>query len=270
MAQSARKMVISQDDLARNLMERFILGEEAQNGMLPSTRLLAEEYGVSRLFLREVLAGLQRQGVIETFPGKGVFVKKPDMLNAAKNVHTTIRQSSATARDLIEARSHLEEQCASLAAVRATDEDIEQMEVALKAFDDATTLIPRAQADIAFHSLIAKSTHNPVLLIMFGSITKLAFDTMLRSLSDPKIFNVGAPLHREILKAIKKRDSKAALNAMSKHIHLAEKSYKSDLDRQLSDIAERIVKDVLQSTLSVDQILDAALQSYSVEIKNKS
>jgi flagellar biosynthesis/type III secretory pathway protein FliH len=57
---------------------------------------------------------------------------------------------------------------------------------------------------------------------------------------------------------------------MSKHIHLAEKSYKSDLDRQLSDIAERIVKDVLQSTLSVDQILDAALQSYSVEIKNKS
>ena len=60
------------------------------------------------------------------------------------------------------------------------------------------------------------------------------------------------------------------MNSMSKHIHLAEKSYKSDLDRQLSDIAERIVKDVLQSTLSVDQILDAALQSYSVEIKNKS
>ena len=55
-------------------MDRFILGGEAQNGMLPSTRLLAEEYGVSRLFLREVLAGLQRQGVIETFPGKGVFV----------------------------------------------------------------------------------------------------------------------------------------------------------------------------------------------------
>jgi hypothetical protein len=30
------------------------------------------------------------------------------------------------------------------------------------------------------------------------------------------------------------------------------------------------VKDVLQSTLSVDQILDSALQSYSIEIKNKS
>ena len=235
-------------------MDRFVLGAEANNGMLPSTRLLAEEYGVSRLFLREVLAGLQRQGLIETFPGKGIYVKKPDMLNAARNVHTAVRQSSATARDLIEARSHLEEQCASLA---------------LKAFDDAPSLIPRAQADIAFHSLIAKSTHNPVLLVMFGSITKLAFDTMLRSLSDPKIYEVGAPLHRVILKAIKKREPKAALSAMSKHIHLAEKSYKSDLDRQLSEIAERIVKDVLHTTLSVDQILDAALQSYSLGIPNK-
>jgi flagellar biosynthesis/type III secretory pathway protein FliH len=57
---------------------------------------------------------------------------------------------------------------------------------------------------------------------------------------------------------------------MSKHIHLAEKSYKSDLDRQLSEIAERIVKDVLHTTLSVDQILDAALQSYSLGIPDKS
>ena len=50
MAQVTRRVVISQDDLARNLMDRFVLGGEAQNGMLPSTRLLAEEYGVSRLF----------------------------------------------------------------------------------------------------------------------------------------------------------------------------------------------------------------------------
>ncbi|MEY3108991.1 MAG: hypothetical protein RL730_1342, partial [Actinomycetota bacterium] len=34
--------------------------------------------------------------------------------------------------------------------------------------------------------------------------------------------------------------------------------------------AERIVKDVLHTTLSVDQILDAALQNYSLGIPNKS
>ena len=48
---------VTQDELARNLTQRFILGDEAQNGLMPSARLLAEEFGVSRLFLREVLAG---------------------------------------------------------------------------------------------------------------------------------------------------------------------------------------------------------------------
>ncbi|MFM8384130.1 MAG: FadR/GntR family transcriptional regulator [Actinomycetota bacterium] len=264
-----RRIGITQDALAQNLTERFIFGSEAVDGLMPSARILAEEYGVSRLFLREVLAGLQRQGLIETIPGKGVYIRKPNMLNAARNVHATIRQSSATARDLIEARGNLEEQCAALAAMRATDQDIEQMEVALKAFDEANSLIPRAQADIAFHSLVAKGTHNPVLQIMFGSITTLAFDTMLRSLSDPEIFKVGAPLHHTILQAIKNRDDIAAKRAMSKHIHLAEKSYKSDLDRELREIVERIVKDVLQSNLTIDEILDSALQNYEVELKRK-
>ena len=50
---------VTQDELARNLTQRFILGDEAQDGLMPSARLLAEEFGVSRLFLREVLAGLQ-------------------------------------------------------------------------------------------------------------------------------------------------------------------------------------------------------------------
>lgn len=257
---------VTQDELARNLTQRFILGDEAQDGLMPSARLLAEEFGVSRLFLREVLAGLQRQGLIETIPGKGVYVKKPDMLNAARNVHVAVLQSSATARHLIEARSHLEEQCASYAAQRATDADIEQMEVALAAFDNATSLIPKAQADIAFHSLLARSTQNPVLQIMFGSITSLAFETMLRSLSDPAIFKLGAPLHHTILKAVKKRDAVAAQKAMSKHLHIAEDSYKSDLDRKLSDIADRIVREILQSTMTVEEVLDSALRSFKIEI----
>lgn len=234
--------------------------------MLPSTRLLAEEFGVSRLFMREVLAGLQRQGLLQSVPGKGVFVRKPDMLNAARNVHTAVRQSSATARDLIEARSNMEEQCARLAAERATNSDIEQLEMALLAFDSATTLIPRAQADIAFHALIAKSTQNPVLQIMFGSITTLTFETMLRSLSDPEIFKVGAPLHHVILKAIKKQDGASAAKAMSQHLHLAEDAYRSDLERPLAEIAERIVKEVLHSNATVDEILSIALKDYEVGI----
>ena len=172
--------IFTQDELAQELTAKYVLGDQSSDGLMPSTRILAEEYGVSRLFLREVLAGLQRQGLIKAVPGRGVFIRKPHMLDTAKNVHTTLRQSAATARDLIEARTNLEEQTVYLAAIRATDDYIAQLEMALSAFDNATELLARAESDIAFHSLIAKATQNPVLQIIFGSITTLTFEIMLR------------------------------------------------------------------------------------------
>ena len=256
----------SQDELARELTTKYILGDQSKNGLMPSARILAEKYGVSRLFLREVLAGLQRQGLIKAVPGRGVFVRKPHMLDTAKNVHTTLRQSAATARDLIEARVNLEEQTVRLAVLRATDDDIAQLEVALKAFDDATELVSRAESDIAFHSLIAKATQNPVLQVVFGSITTLTFEIMLRSLADAKTMAQGAPLHHTILEAIKEKNPDKAVNAMSKHLHIAEDTYDADLDIPLSDVADRVVKQALGSSRTIHEVLDSALKNYSMDI----
>jgi GntR family transcriptional repressor for pyruvate dehydrogenase complex len=259
-------MSFTQDELARELTNTYIIGDTSKDGLMPSARVLAEKYGVSRLFLREVLAGLQRQGLIKSVPGRGVFIKKPHMLDSAKSVHTTLRQSSATARDLIEARLNLEEETVRLAALRATDEDIQQLEVALTSFDNATELLARAESDIAFHSLIAKATQNPVLQVFFGSITTLTFEIMLRSLTDTKTFEQGAPLHHAILKAIKAKNPDAAVKAMSKHLHIAEDTYDSDLDKPLSDIAERVIKQTFGNSRTIHEILDSAFQNYSMDI----
>ena len=58
----------SQDELATELTTQYILNDQSTTGLMPSARILAEKYGVSRLFLREVLAGLQRQGLIKAVP----------------------------------------------------------------------------------------------------------------------------------------------------------------------------------------------------------
>jgi GntR family transcriptional repressor for pyruvate dehydrogenase complex len=256
----------TQDELARELTNKYILGEVPKDGSMPSARILAEKYGVSRLFLREVLAGLQRQGLIKAVPGRGVFVRKPHMLDTAKNVHTTLRQSAATARDLIEARVNIEEQTASLAALRASKEDIAQMDKALEKFDNATELLARAEADIAFHSLIAKATQNPVLQVMYGSVITLTFEIMLRSLADPTVDERGAPIHHDILSAIKARDPKAAADAMGRHLHLAEDTYDADLDIPLSEVANRVIKEKLGSSRTIHDVLDSAFKNYSLDI----
>lgn len=256
----------TQDELARELTTKYVLGDQSIDGLMPSARILAEQYGVSRLFLREVLAGLQRQGLIKAVPGRGVFIRKPHMLDTAKNVHITLRQSAATARDLIEARTNLEEQTVYLAAIRATDDDITQLEIALSAFDDATELLARAESDIAFHSLIAKATQNPVLQIMFGSITTLTFEIMLRSLADSKTFEQGAPLHHKILSAIKDKNPEKAVAAMSKHLHIAEDTYDADYDIALSVLADRVIKQTFGNSRTIHEVLESALKNYSMDI----
>ena len=45
---------------------------------LPSIRLLAEELRVNRNTIAKAYAELESQGVIETIPGKGCFLKKSD------------------------------------------------------------------------------------------------------------------------------------------------------------------------------------------------
>ena len=256
----------TQDGLSKELISTYILDDQSEDGLMPSARILAEKYGVSRLFLREVLAGLQRQGLVKAVPGRGVFVRKPHMLDTAKNVHITLRQSAATARDLIEARINLEEQTVRLAALKATDDDIAQLEIALKSFDEATELLPRAKSDIAFHALIAKATQNPVLQVLFGSITTLTFEIMLRSLADAKTFEQGAPLHSTILKAIKERNPDKAVHAMSRHLHIAEDTYDADFDLPLVTVADRVVKEVFGGSFSVHEILDSAMKDYSMDI----
>jgi GntR family transcriptional repressor for pyruvate dehydrogenase complex len=167
---------------------------------------------------------------------------------------------------LIEARANLEQETARLAALRATDDDIVQLEVALLAFDNASELLARAEADIAFHSLLAKATQNPVLQVMFGSITTLTFEIMLRSLVDPETVAKGAPLHHTILKAVKDKDPDTAMKAMSQHLHIAEDTYGDDLGIPLSEVAERIVSQVLGNSRTVHEVLDAALKKYSMDI----
>jgi GntR family transcriptional repressor for pyruvate dehydrogenase complex len=122
------------------------------------------------------------------------------------------------------------------------------MDKALERFDNATELLARAEADIAFHSLIAKATQNPVLQVIYGSVTTLTFEIMIRSLADPKVYEKGAPLHHTILNAIKIKDPDA------------------DLDMPLSEVANRVIKEKLGSSRTIHDVLDSAFKNYSLDI----
>ncbi len=82
--------------IASALETRIAQGEFGGSEMLPSEILLAEEYGVSRITVRQAMEQLSRQGLIVRRRGKGTFVKAPvvkqQLNNKAKTLVEALRE----------------------------------------------------------------------------------------------------------------------------------------------------------------------------------
>ena len=67
------------DQIASQIKNRIISGLLAQGDALPSMRQLAQELRISVITTKRAYEELERDGFIETFPGKGSFVARKNM-----------------------------------------------------------------------------------------------------------------------------------------------------------------------------------------------
>lgn len=250
----------SKDDFIETLIDMFTEEGLKPGDRLPSERFLAERFGVSRPMLRESLQRLQERGIIYIAPGSGAYLKPVTALDWGRPLDASGLHRAATIRQLVEARIMLEERAAFLAAERADENDMRNMSRALAGFDASTNVIDRARDDIAFHSLLARASHNPVVEMMFGAIAPLVFEVMLRSLDDPKVLCAGAPLHEAALSAIERGDGEAAAAAMREHIDIASTMFGSDFDAQVSSVARRKIDSLLGRNAVLEDVVSEALR----------
>ena len=251
---------ISRDQLLDDLMNTLLGGAYKPGERLPSERALSERYSVSRPVVREAMQRLRERGLIHVAPGSGAYVRETSALDWARPLDAIGRHRAATTRQLVEARVMMEEQASLLAAGRASRDELNNLERALLAFEAATNVIDRARCDIAFHALIARASHNPVIEMMFGAIAPLVFEVMLRSLDDPEVTRKGAPLHGTVLTAIRDGDGTSAAAAMREHINLASVMFGDDFDAQIDSIARRKVDSLLGSDIALEDVISDALK----------
>lgn len=62
------------------IREQIASGELQPGDRLPSERELSEQYGISRMTVREALSELVREGVVQRRQGKGTFVATPKLV----------------------------------------------------------------------------------------------------------------------------------------------------------------------------------------------
>lgn len=212
------------DQLYGQLLKKIVEGEFNEGDKLPSENEIATAFQVSRPVIRESLMRLQADGLIYSRQGAGSFVKArpPEGL-----IEFTAPSDIAGLLRCFEARLPLEGAAASLAAQRATEEDINAIHSAMLLMEDTMNEGHIAdKADFDFHMAIANSTRNEFYVSVLSTLHTAMRSGMRVALNITKASSKERTRtvqseHRSIYDAIALGDSTAADLAMRYHIHSA-------------------------------------------------
>jgi DNA-binding FadR family transcriptional regulator len=205
------------EQIAERLAADIRSGLLAPGERLPSERELARTLEVSRASVREAIASLQVQGVVETRKGAGTFVSA----GAAAPPEELAHDASPSA--VLEARAQLEPAVARLAAARAQrDPAAENLLAAMEA--EPTDIATWNASDRLFHRQLAAMTGNPVLLAFADHVAALMDQPLWQRLRDDSIAAPGRTRmhvaeHRMIYEAIVSGDADAAAYYSLQHIN---------------------------------------------------
>ena len=202
------------EQIAERLADDIRSGVLAPGERLPSERDLARTLEVSRASVREALASLALQGVVETRHGAGTFVVG---LPPSEPPH------DASPSAVLEARLALEPQVARLGAARGQrDEAAEKLLTAMEA--EPVDIATWNASDRLFHRQLAVMTGNPVLLAFADHVASLMDEPLWQRLRDDSIAQPGRTRihvaeHRMIYEAIVAGDAEAAAFYSLQHIN---------------------------------------------------
>jgi DNA-binding FadR family transcriptional regulator len=175
--------------VAERLAAEIRSGTYAPGERLPSERDLARRLAVGRASVREAIAALQVEGLIETRPGSGSFVAADA---ATRLPAVTALPHDASPSSLLEARELLEPAVARLAAERARPDAVaERLLAEMETAADARDIAGWNDSDRLFHRQIAAMTGNPVLLGIADHIAGLMDQPLWQRLRDDSIAESG-------------------------------------------------------------------------------
>jgi len=217
--------------LVARLTEEITSGRLKPNEKLPTEQEMISTFGVSRTVIREAIAALRSEGLVESRQGAGVFVAS-DMRRRPFRIDPDGLKTIQGVADVMELRMAVEIEAAGLAAERRQDSDISQIEDSLAAFEDAVARGEDAvEADYQFHLAISRATGNSYYssfieflgrhIIPRRSVHIEAQDET----GQKQYLNKVLAEHRTILKAISQGDSKGANRAMRKHLEEGRSRY---------------------------------------------
>lgn len=221
--------------VAESLRGRLLNGELRPGAQLPTELSLTETYGVSRTVIREALAALAADGLVEARQGAGVFVANhPASTFGSLAAEMGSRVSQAL--NVLEVRLAIEVESAALAATRRNPSQLACIEEVFVEFEQNLQAgVATGPSDFAFHRTIAEATGNPFYVEMLDALGKRAIPCDATSpyatdLAQNEHYQRGLQReHATILEAIGAGNPDAARDAMRHHLSRSQSRYQRRL-----------------------------------------
>lgn len=209
------------DQVIDELIEATHSSELKLGDRLPPEHVLVERFRVSRGTLREAMKRMEAVGMVSIRQGDGTYLDAvPEDFALGEDLAGNAALSRIHALDILEVRQIIEIQAVRLAAERAQDRDLREMEKCITRMrahaDDASVYW---QADSEFHRAVIRAAKNVVLDKMVNSLWALLEAQVYQTVNRKGGPSIDAQHgHEEIFAAIKDRDPERAFHSMKKHL----------------------------------------------------
>jgi DNA-binding FadR family transcriptional regulator len=220
-------------ELVARITDDIIAGKFEPNEKLPTEHEMIAAFGVSRSVVREAIAALRSEGLVETRQGAGAFVVG-DKSKRPFRIDPKSLQSVQAVLDLMELRMGIEIEAAGLAAQRRDREAFRKVEKTLRAFEEAIDRGEDAvEADFNFHRALVAATGNEYFVSFLDYLgwhiiprRNIQVSTQDAASQQSYLKKVHAE-HKKIARAIEAGDPRAARAAMRRHLERGRERYAS-------------------------------------------
>lgn len=213
------------DAIAEQIERHVVEGRLRPGDALPAERELSRQMEVSRPSLREALLKLEARGILAVRRNAGYTVAEVTAPSLTDPLLRLMESQPKAVADVLELRQGLETLTAALAALRASDEDIQAIETAaerMEAAQEAGDATTAAEWDARLHLAVAEASHNVALVHVMRGLFSVMRDHVRRAREALLVREAAEHLlrdqHRALVDAVRARDPEAAVRAAEVHL----------------------------------------------------
>jgi DNA-binding GntR family transcriptional regulator len=178
---------------------------------------IAAEFGVSRVPVREALFQLQAEGLVQMVPNKGMYVRTP---------------SAADLREWFRLRLLIESDLLADAAALHTPASLNRVETVQAALDKAQAVADWIAGDREFHEALYAPAQRPESLAIVRRLRHLVDRFYFARLKPSSRAQGWHEEHHALIRAVRRRDAKAAVKVLQAHLAQTERSALAALAKQ--------------------------------------